>query len=138
MSCAVFNPSNTSRAQIPHKIIIYPSKHGVFTQRCFNAGPMSKKTELKRRQPLTPYRRQHDKADSKGLVINLDSRFTEQLLSSRKNVVFISPRLCRTHILYRYSYIVLSLYLTMTENINQLGSKLERAPSCIRQHSGPP
>ena len=25
----------------------------------------------------------------------------------------------------------------MTENINRLGSKLERAPSCIKKHSGP-
>ena len=51
--------------------------------------------------------------------------------------MFISLRLCGTHIIYKYSYIVLSLCLTMTENINRLGSKLERAPSCIKKHSGP-
>ena len=37
-----------------------------------------------------------------------------KLPSSRKNVVFISPRLCRTHIIYKYSYIVHSLCQTMT------------------------
>ena len=77
--------------------------------------------------------------DGEGLVIKLKTPGSlNKLPFSRKNVVFIYPRLCRTHIIYRYSYIVLSLCLTMTENINQLGSKLERAPSCIRQHTGPP
>ena len=38
--------------------------------------------------------------------------------------MFISARLCRTHIIYRYSYIGISLCLTITQN---LSSKLERA-----------
>ena len=33
---------------------------------------------LKKRQPLTPSRRQHDKVDDEGLVINVESRFTQQ------------------------------------------------------------
>ena len=72
------------------------------------------------------------------LVFNLDSKFTQQLFSSRKNVVFISLRLCRTQIIYRCSYIVSLLCPTWQRNLNPLGSKPERVPSCLWQHSSPP
>ena len=52
--------------------------------------------------------------------------------------MFILPRLCRTHIIYRYSYIVSLPCPTWQRNINPLGSKPECAPSCFWQHSGPP
>ena len=54
-----------------------------------------------------------------------------KLLSSRKTVVFISPRLCRAHLIYRYNNIVSLLYPTWQRNITQLDSKPERAPSCL-------
>ena len=52
----------------------------------------------KRRQPLTPSRRQHDTADGEGLVFNLrlQIRITQNFIAG-SNVVFISPH-CVDHI----------------------------------------
>ena len=55
--------------------------------------------------------------------------------------MFISPRLCRPHLIYRYNYIVSLPCPTWQRNIKLFGSKHakpERAPSCVSQHSGSP
>ena len=118
-----FQPAPISGNVIKH--ILYPETSG----NNFRYMDTLKKTSV-----LDAIGRQHDKADVEGLVFNL------QIHSTNSFLLFISPCLCRTHIIYRYSYmyIVSLLCPTWQRKINQLGSKPERAPSCLWQHSGSP
>ena len=90
------------------------------------------KTHLfeKRRQPLTPTRRQHDTADGEGLVFNLRLQAHSTKSFSKKTSCLFLLTVWTTYNIQ----IQLHSQLTLTnvaENIKPLGSKPECAPSCL-------
>ena len=91
--------------------------------------PNSNQSE-KRRQPLTPSRRQHDTADGEGLVFNLRLQAHSTKSFSRKTSCLFLFTVWTTYNIQIQLHSQLTLP-NVTENIKPLGSKPERAPSCL-------
>ena len=89
------------------------------------------------RQPLTPSRRQHDTADGEELVFNLRLQAHSTKSFSRKTSCLFLLTVWTTYNIQIQLHSQLTLP-NVAENIKPLGSKPERAPSCLWQHSGPP
>ena len=89
------------------------------------------------RQPLTPSRRQHDTTDGEELVFNLRPKAHSTKSFSRKTSCLFLLTVWTTYNIQIPLHSQLTLP-NVAENIKPLGSKPERAPSCLWQHSGPP
>ena len=89
------------------------------------------------RQPLTPSRRQHDTADGEELVFNLRPQAHLTKSFFRKTSCLFLLTVWTTYNIQIQLHSRLTLP-NVAENIKPLGSKPERAPSCLWQHSGPP